>query len=354
MAESAEHNFISLSLDKALLDFSDTKLLGVREAQRRTFDYGCILLRDLSRPLVSQVLWSHHEGIEKDLRTLVFDGGASLKLYFVRDNIRNRAKVDEIVRDYQSDPSIAKKLRGLRIVAIPDGFDADSESQRNWMESHLKKCMVDDLLFGVVFGKLTPSDVATFADHGGIVGLKFAALQKITSEGLWHGPTFEKELGTKGSPLREALTMLGASGLVQRIPRSILKVPSLKGRFLLDFTRKLMLEWERSSTWSDEMLLIFRHLKIEAPQVGSELERGTPSKNIVHQMIASARGAKSQFGIDILSGIDLVNPVFHSNFNWRAIADNTYLRIPGATDLGQMLWNDDDDIDILSLPKDEL
>src|SRR5205823_9826714 len=101
MADSPEHKFISESLDRALKKYSETRLLGLKETERRTFDYGCIILRDASRPLVSQVLWSHEEGIEKDLHTLLFDGGASLKLYFVRDRTRSRVKIDEGLGAYR-------------------------------------------------------------------------------------------------------------------------------------------------------------------------------------------------------------------------------------------------------------
>ena len=65
MSDSPEHQFISKSLDRVLQEFSSTRLLGLAEADRRTFDYGCLLLRDFSRPLVSQVLWSHSKGMRE-------------------------------------------------------------------------------------------------------------------------------------------------------------------------------------------------------------------------------------------------------------------------------------------------
>jgi hypothetical protein len=225
MPDSAEHTFISQSLDTALSSYSETKLLGIREAQRRTFDYGCVLLRDFSRPLVSQVLWSHQEGIEKDLRTLLFDGGSSLKLYFVRDNIKNRARIDEILKNYRESASTAPLIRGLRVIAVPDGFDADSLQHQAWMNDFIRRGIATDLLFGVVFGKLTAFDVASFSDHGGPTGLKFAALDVITEHGVDHGPTFEGRLGYRGSPLREVVTMLSGTGLVGRVGFSVVRVP---------------------------------------------------------------------------------------------------------------------------------
>lgn len=172
MVDSAEHKFISKSLDGALQRFSGTRLLGLREAERRTFDYGCVILRDASRPLVSQVLWGHEEGIEKDLRTLLFDAELSLKLYFVRDRIRNRAKIDEVLRTYRDNSTTRSLLRGLRIIPIPESFDVDAVEQRNWMNAYIFNEVSSDLLFGVVFGKLSHSDVTTFANHGGGTGIK--------------------------------------------------------------------------------------------------------------------------------------------------------------------------------------
>ena len=71
MAETAEHKFISEALDAVLQRIARTQLIGISEAERRKFDYSAVLLRDFSRPLVSQVLWSHVEGVEKDVRTLL-------------------------------------------------------------------------------------------------------------------------------------------------------------------------------------------------------------------------------------------------------------------------------------------
>lgn len=136
MSDGAEHNFISQALDKSLISFSETKLLGMQEAQRRTFDYGCVLLRDFSRPLVSQVLWTHQEGIEKDIRTLVFDGNSSLRLYFVRDTVKNRARIDETLRSYRDQPNVAPLLRGLRIIPVPiHSMQIRSKSKNGWKAS---------------------------------------------------------------------------------------------------------------------------------------------------------------------------------------------------------------------------
>jgi hypothetical protein len=342
MSDSPEHKFISISLDKSLSDFSNTRLLGVQEAQRRTFDYGCLVLRDFSRPLVSQVLWSHHEGIEKDIRTLLFDAGSALKLYFVRDNVKNRSKIDELLRAYREQPSTIPLLRGLRIIPVPHEFDADSENHRNWMDNFIRNCISGDLLFAVIFGKLSASDLITFSDHGGLIGLKFAALQLITISGLDHGPSFEKAVGSKGSPLREVLTMLSGTGLVGAVRNSNIKVPTLKGRFFLDLCRRIMFERLHCNEWSDELKIMMRHLKVELPKWGAEINFENCREDRVHEILFSMHQCKSQFGRDLMDGIDLKNPSFHSEFSWKGFTSNKYFDVSGK------FWDDSDDLDLFS------
>ena len=80
MSPALEHRFIAQCANESPSLFSTVRLLGVTESQRRTFDYSCVLWRDCSHPLVAQVLWSHHEGIDKDLRTLLHDADSLLKV----------------------------------------------------------------------------------------------------------------------------------------------------------------------------------------------------------------------------------------------------------------------------------
>jgi hypothetical protein len=253
-----------------------------------------------TRPLISQVLWSHHEGIEKDIRSLVFDGSASLKLYFIRDTIKNRARIDEIIKSYREQSSTSSLLRGLRLIPVPEDFDADSERHQNWMTEFIRNCVSSDLLFAVVFGKLTASDLATFSDHGGPLGLKFATLHEITSHGLDHGPSFEKSVGSKGSPLREAITMLGGAGLIGRVSRANIRVPALKGRFLLDLCRRMMFERLYLTDWSAEFRIIMRHLKIDLPEWATEINSDNAMKNVASGLLFSMLCCNSLFGRDLM------------------------------------------------------
>ena len=102
---SPEHQAIAEAIDSVLHGFGESGLVGVFEGQRRTFDYSCLLARDLERPLVAQVLWQHEHGLDKDIRTLLFDTEALIKLYVIRNSTRVRATLDDILVSYRQDPS---------------------------------------------------------------------------------------------------------------------------------------------------------------------------------------------------------------------------------------------------------
>jgi len=83
---SAEHEFLAAQIDTSLKEFSTTGLLGVTEAARRKFDYACRLHRDFSQALVSQVCWGNVGGVSKDVRLLLHDSDAPIKLYLIPDS----------------------------------------------------------------------------------------------------------------------------------------------------------------------------------------------------------------------------------------------------------------------------
>lgn len=116
MMASPEHQAIAETIDEVLQDLAGSALVGVFEGQRRTFDYSCLLSRDLERPLVAQVLWQHEHGLEKDIRTLLFDSEAPIKLYIVRDSTRVRARLDDVIASYRQVPDTRQKLTGLKLV----------------------------------------------------------------------------------------------------------------------------------------------------------------------------------------------------------------------------------------------
>ncbi|MGA3093682.1 MAG: hypothetical protein ABSD75_34295 [Terriglobales bacterium] len=264
---SAEHQAIAQAIDLALRGIEDSALVGVFESERRKFDYSCLLKRDLTRPLVAQVLWGHEEGLEKDIRTLLFDRESKLKLYVLKDKLGIRATLDDVLSSYRSHDDTRSRLAGLRLLFIPTDFDADSEKERTWLNDFVRMALLKDLGFAIIFGGMTRHVVMTFMNHQGPFGLKYAILLEISNNGLVHTPTFKKRLGysTTGT-IREVLTMLNATGLVRNWPSSVCYFPTIRGRLMLDLTRRLLVESKRSKDWSNETRIFFRALDISVPE----------------------------------------------------------------------------------------
>jgi hypothetical protein len=184
------------------------------------------LSRDLSRPLVAQVLWRHEHGLEKDLRTLLFDEGSTIKLYVLRDSTRIRATLDDVLKAYRRDALMRRRLLGLRLVFVPPDFDVDKEEHHVWLRSFLSSSFWKDIAFGIVFGGLTRHALEIFIRHNGPFGLKYAILHEIGQNALIHTPTFKERLGYKtNGPIREAVAMLNAAGLIRNLATDILAAP---------------------------------------------------------------------------------------------------------------------------------
>lgn len=323
MAESAEHKLITDAFEYALSLAASTKLIGIREADRKTFDYGCVVARDMSRPLVTQVLWKHDEGIEKDIMTLAFEKKASVKVYFFRDTIKNRMRIDECLERFRENDHDRNKLNGLRLIPIMPDLDAASAEQREHITRHISGAFNRDVLFQIFLGNLSSDDVRIFADHGGIIGMKMAALALIDKIGLVHGPTFEQALGKKGSPLREVITMLAGARFIKRPASTNQAFPTLKGRALLDLSRKILFELTTLSQWSDSMLHVLKMLHIAAPEFKDPpdytiSDKTNPVVNIGYASFMS----RHMFGINIIDEINPGDPEFYSDFDWSKFAQN--------------------------------
>lgn len=293
--------------------------MGVTEADRRRFDYAATCLRDFTRPLVAQVLWTHTEGIEKDVRTLLHDRDASIKLYVARDGVRVRQRLDEILGSYRRSPDLAALLAGFRLMFVPADFDADKLSDQAWMANYLKGAVSQDVLFNIVFGNLSAQVFEIFADHGGPFGLKFAILEEISRNGLDHTPTFTQRLGYKTSgPIREAIAMLNASRLVRRLESAVYCIPTTRGRALLDLTRLMLFEAKTRDEWSPEAAHILGLLGLPTDRFyrASEL---TASEALQDPRLAgfllSARFCGREFGRDLLADVNEAAPQFYSELD---------------------------------------
>ena len=325
---SPEHQAISETIATVLSSLAGSALIGVFEGQRRTFDYSCLLKRDLGRPLVAQVLWQHDHGLEKDIRTLLLDKDSTLKLYAMRDSARMRATLDDVLTSYRNDPELRQRLRGLKIFFVPGDFDADKEDQRRWLQRHLAETFMHDISFALLFGGVTKHALQVFLAHNGPFGLKYAILDEIIKNGLVHMPTFKGRLGYKtDGPIREALAMLNAAGLTRNWTSSICHFPSIRGRFVLDFTRRILLDVNLGDGWSIRTEEIFNALQMPTPNYPRE---PITSKNFritdaVANNILHAANCKAQFGRDLLDGIDVKNPQLYSDFNVTGFLDEMRL-----------------------------
>ena len=110
---------------------------------------------------------------------------------------------------------------------------------------------------------------------------------------------------------------------------------------MLDFLRRIMFEWIKYDEWSSEMIAIFKHLKIVPPVIGEQL--GGLSGNVVAELLHSSFYAGKQFGVDLLENVDMDNPQFFSEFDWRYFTSDQFMH--STTDF----WNDDEDMPIFDL-----
>jgi hypothetical protein len=247
--------------------------------------------------------------------------------YIVPDDQKYLLRLDEAIGRYHSRSETRGLLAGFRPLVLPTGFNADLEVSRLRMAEDLRTRMCADLLFGAVFGRLSHSDVRSFAAHGGVIGLKYALLDCITRHPIASTGQITAALGIpSSSTIREALVMLTATGLLFQKPRAMPWSPTVKGRFLLDLIRRLLWEATSLTGWTNELSTILRHLElapasfITPPEIEADMRKRPThgrSLDLVRELIESAMWARGQFGIDALEGVDRVAPMLYSHFDWK-------------------------------------
>jgi hypothetical protein len=342
MAESPEHVFLKKGLEEALNEFSATGLLGITEADRGKFDFACRLERDFKRALDAEICWGNAAGLPKDIHHLVVGSEAPIRLLIMRGSVDSHRQLDEILGDHRRrNPS---SLTGFRYLALPDGFDADDEAQREWMGTALKRRLCSDLLFGVMFGHLRHHELRSFINHGGPFGLKCAVLELCSRSPISSMSELMDRLGkvSKG-PVRECVIMLTATGLLHQMPHSQPCFPTLKGRFLLDLMTRLLFEARWRSDWAPELKIILDHLSIpstflsENQIVESVERRKSLSLGLLGELLISPIWSAGYFGIDLTARIDVERPIFYSELDWsrfQHIAFGESLTVEQLLDLG--------------------
>ncbi|GAA5162082.1 hypothetical protein GCM10023321_47140 [Pseudonocardia eucalypti] len=240
MAESAEHAFLSETAIRIMEESANAQLFSCLESGRKRFDFACNLTRDWTRAVSGQTLWKHdRDGIDKDLRTLLTDGEASAAVYVVRDSMKNRDRVDEIIRDYRNT-SLRVSLSKLRIFRVPADFDADDERAREVVRDGLRRDIYQDLLLQVALGGITAQDVRNFASSGR-VGSPVWILSRIDNDGYLDNYTNASKRYRMGIPaLKEELLRLESAGMVSREENALgLIQVTEKGCAMLDICARL-------------------------------------------------------------------------------------------------------------------
>jgi hypothetical protein len=241
MAEAPEHVFLSQKFLEVLQNFSKLRLYGYTEADRKKFDFACVLQRDWKRPLIGQTLWKHSEGIDKDIRMMLAETESDIWAYVARDTVKNRAILHEVIQDFRRS-RYSDELFRLKILWIPQDFDADSDSDRKTVSQILQSTVVEDILFNTVFGNLTSDDIRLFLNATGILGLSLAILYEVATQGFFNYSELSKRLQVSAAPLRERIINLVGTGFLWQVGSGSMYFVSLKGRIFLELLHRLVEE----------------------------------------------------------------------------------------------------------------
>ncbi|MCL5036435.1 MAG: hypothetical protein M1269_04870 [Chloroflexi bacterium] len=309
MAEGPEHTFLKSTSTDVLQGFSRLRLYLYHEADRKKFDMACLLERDWSRPLVGQVLWHHSKGIDKDVRTLLLDPHAEIKLYVARDHMKNRQQLSEVLEDFKR--SGKTDLYRLKIIWIPSDFDADKEAQRILIQDLVQSRIVSDILMNVVFGNLEADHIRLFLTSSGIQGVNLALLDLIDRRSFeLNFSGMSQALGISKGPIREKISILHGAGLVET-PDGVIGIAyrtTPRGRLFLDLLGRLMWEMDVEHEISSEMIYILSKLDCQVVSK-EEVWRNTeifPQNKFIH-LLKTIRIAREQWRLDLTTRIKLPN-----------------------------------------------
>ncbi len=326
MAESLEHKWLGQNFLNTLTRFSSTGLYTIREAERKKFDFACLMASDYERSLVGQTLWGHAEGVDKDLRTLVSASESAVWAYVLPDSMRVRTLVYGVVRDLQQSKYGADLFR-LKLFWVPADFEAGTPTQEEVVRKILQESIVDDVLMNVVFGRLSAEDVRVFLKDYGIPGLNMAVLLQVASDGFHGFAKLGDDLRMSPSTLRPRYPAVLGSGFIFE-PSSPDKagasaLVSQKGRVFIRLCARLYLEY-RDGKHSPEIQFLMKKLGLvrppaQVPRMGdpewNRIVNSPPSEQKYYQLlIGMIEEARAEFNRDVdmsnfrLSGLETHSP----------------------------------------------
>ncbi len=215
MPESAELQFIKETVAGQLAAFSATNLFACTETGRKQFDLSLHLASSWQELLAGQVLWTNAPGVDKDIRTLLLDSEATVRLYAVRDTVAHRGQLVETLSAFRRSADFRNRLGSFRIILVPADFDADKSSSHATVTQILETAVARDLLLGTVFGGITSHHPQVLAEQYGQPGLAIAAMQRIRDSHPMNQSDLVDLLALKSTAgLREKLSALVALGLL--------------------------------------------------------------------------------------------------------------------------------------------
>ena len=265
----------------------------------------CLLERDWSRPLVGQVLWRHSSGIDKDIRTLLLDPQAEIKLYVVRDHIRNRQVLAEALEDFKRSGST--DLYQLKVIWIPADFDADKDAQRLLIRDLVQSQIVSDILLNIVFGNLDANHIRLFLTSPGIPGVNLALLDLIDRSDRLNYSEMSRALGVSKGPIREKIFLLHGGALIATSPGYIAYRTTPRGRLLLDLLGRLTWEMEVANAISPEMTYILSKLECQVvPHEEVSANMDMFPKNMFVHFVRTLHDARDTWGLDLSKRITSV------------------------------------------------
>ncbi len=129
------------------------------------------------------------------------------------------------------------------------------------MAAFLRSAVVEDILFNVVFGRLTARDVQVFLSATGTVGLQLALLAFVAEHTMANIARPREALGISAGPIRERLLILQAAGFVGppdgRPGFALINEVTPRGRVFLDLLRRLEVEAAKGAV-SPELAYVLR------------------------------------------------------------------------------------------------
>lgn len=218
MPESPEHKYVGECFNDIVREFSRLDLYTYQNVDRQRFDFACTIEQTLSRAVVGQTLWGHDSGIEKDLRTLIFDVTAEIKVYLVRGRAATTRRVDATIDDFRGTGVFDNDAFRFVRLDYPD-FDADDESERESVRRALRDGISERLLFRVVFGGLSARDIRFLLHVGNIdfqdVAYNLRLLHYIRAGRFVSYRGTAQDLRTNANKVRERRHILFGADLIR-------------------------------------------------------------------------------------------------------------------------------------------